>query len=183
MRLRRDDADVASLAHVAVGIAGGRFASPRAQCPLRLMIAFGVLSMLADADVIAFRLGIPYSAPFGHRGATHSVMFALLAGCVFAALLSRGKEGRFWPLALVATVVAVSHPLLDALTDGGLGVALLWPFSNDRFFATWRPIPVAPIGGRMLSSRGLHVLLIETLWSSPLLVWSFWPRNTKRARA
>jgi hypothetical protein len=28
-----------------------------------------------------------------------------------------------------------------------------------------------------------HVLLIETLWSSPLLVWSLWPRNTKRAGA
>jgi inner membrane protein len=140
------------------------------------MIAFAALSMLADADVIAFRLGIPYSAPFGHRGATHSVMFALFAGCAFAALSSRGKDGRFWSLAFVATVVAVSHPLLDALTDGGLGVALLWPFSNARFFAAWRPIPVAPIGARMLSSYGLHVLLIETLWSSPLLVWSLWPR-------
>jgi inner membrane protein len=143
-----------------------------------MMIAFAALSMLADADVIAFRLGIPYSAPFGHRGATHSVMFALLAGCAFAAVLSRGKEGRFWPLAFVATVVSVSHPLLDALTDGGLGVALLWPFSNARFFAPWRPIPVAPIGARMLSSRGLHVLLIEALWSSPLLIWSLWPRPT-----
>jgi len=164
---------------MAVGIVAGRVASPRAHSPLRLMIAFGALSVLADADVIAFRLGIPYSAPFGHRGATHSVMFALLAGCAFAALLSRGTDRRFWSLALIASVVAVSHPLLDAITDGGLGVALLWPFSNARFFATWRPIPVAPIGARMLSSRGLHVLLIETLWSSPLLVWSLWPRRAK----
>lgn len=93
--------------------------------------------MLPDLDVIAFHFGIPYSAPFGHRGATHS--------------------------------------LLDALTDGGLGVALLWPFSNERFFAPWRPIPVAPIGAGMLSSRGLHVLLIEGLWSLPLLVFAFWP--------
>ena len=51
---------------------------------------------------------------------------------------------------MVALVVA-SHGLLDALTDGGLGAALLWPFSDERFFAPWRPLPVAPIGARFWS--------------------------------
>jgi inner membrane protein len=71
--------------------------------------------------------------------------------------------------------------LLDTLTDGGLGIALLWPFSNERFFAPWRPIPVAPIGARMLSSRGLHVVLTEALQFSPLLAWAIWPRRRRRA--
>jgi inner membrane protein len=78
---------------------------------------------------------------------------------------------------MLAVAVAASHPLLDAVTDGGLGVALLWPFSNERFFAPWRPLPVAPIGARMLSPRGLHVVLVEMLWSWPLLVWALWPRR------
>ena len=40
----------------------------------------------------------------------------------------------------------MSHPLLDAMTDGGLGVMMFFPFTVDRFFFTWRPIHVAIIG-------------------------------------
>lgn len=56
----------------------------------------------------------------------------------------------------------VSHGLLDTLTTGGKGVALLWPFSDERFFAPLQFIRVSPIGvGRFLSERGLAVLLSE----------------------
>ena len=75
------------------------------------------------------------------------------------------------------TVVAISHGLLDTLTDGGLGIALLWPFSNERFFAPWTPIPVAPIGARMLTGRGVRVVMTEALQFAPLLVWAVWPRR------
>jgi inner membrane protein len=145
------------------------------------MAALAALSLLADVDVLAFRLGIPYSAPFGHRGATHSLAFALFTGCTAAALGWRAGMQPFWRLFLVTALVAVSHPLLDAMTDGGLGVALLWPFSNARFFAPWRPIPVAPIGARLLTSRGLHVLAVEAVWSLPLLLWAIWPRSSRPA--
>jgi inner membrane protein len=134
------------------------------------------LSVLGDVDVLAFRFGIPYSAPFGHRGATHSLVFAVIMGSATALLLVRYERRNLWRAAITACVVAVSHPLLDAMTDGGLGVALLWPFSTTRFFAPWRPIPVAPIGTRMLSSRGLHVAVIEALWSMPVFIWALWPR-------
>jgi inner membrane protein len=50
------------------------------------------LAMAPDLDVWAFRLGIPYGAPLGHRGFTHSLLFALLAGCT-AALLTRPRLG------------------------------------------------------------------------------------------
>ncbi len=143
-------------------------------------VALAALSLLADVDVLAFPLGIPYSAPLGHRGATHLLAFAMFAGCAAAAL---GWRTGLRPLRrlLVTCLVEVSHPLLDAMTDGGLGVALLWPFSNACFVAPWRPIPVAPIGSRMLSSRGLHVLAVEASWSMPLLVWAVWPRSSRRA--
>jgi inner membrane protein len=167
---------MASLAHLAVGMAGGRAADRSARLSLRVTLALSALSLLADADVVAFRVGIPYSAPFGHRGATHSLVFALLAGMVAAVLLARDPRWPFPRIAVIACLVAVSHPVLDAMTDGGLGVALLWPFSNARFFAPWRPIPVSPIGSRMLSGRGIHVLFIEAIGSLPLLVWAAWPR-------
>ena len=40
------------------------------------MLAFSALSLAPDLDVIAFRFGIPYSAPFGHRGAAQSILVA-----------------------------------------------------------------------------------------------------------
>ena len=165
---------VASLAHVAIGMAAGRlWAGRRAGW---VMAGFAAASMLPDADVIAFALGIPYEAPFGHRGASHSLAFAL--ACGLAAALPAGRR-RWARGALVAAVVA-SHPLLDAMTTGGLGVALWWPASDARIFFPWRPIPVAPIGAAFLSARGLSVLLWELAPSAPLLLYALWP--TRRPR-
>ena len=39
-----------------------------------------------------------------------------------------------------------SHALLDAMTNGGLGVAVYWPFSLKRIFLPFKPIQVSPIG-------------------------------------
>lgn len=73
--------------------------------------------------------------------------------------------------------VVLSHALLDALTDGGLGVALFWPLSDERIFFPWRPIPVAPIGRRFFTTeRGLLVAATELAWSLPLLLFALWPK-------
>jgi inner membrane protein len=173
---------MASIAHVVVGVAGARALGRSRWLSWRVALTLGALSMLADVDVLTFRLGIPYSAPFGHRGVTHSLLFAMLAGTAAGLWLAQGGRWPFWPATVVACLVAASHPVLDAMTDGGLGVALLWPFSNARFFAPWRPIPVAPIGARMLSSRGFHVLAVEAIWSVPLLIWAAWPRGVAPGR-
>lgn len=183
---------MASLGHVAVGMAAGRIwaqsggversGTPKETAPVAAMVAFSALSLAPDLDVIAFRLGIPYGAPFGHRGAAHSLCVALALATVAAVTTRLRPEqiaggqtrARLWAL---CAAVAATHGLLDTLTDGGLGIALFWPLSNDRYFAAWRPIPVAPIGGRMLSSRGLRVLGIEALQFAPLLVWAVWPRS------
>src|SRR4029453_2472444 len=71
--------------------------------------------------------------------------------------------------AVFATVVLASPALLDTMTDGGLGCALLWPFDLTRYFAPWRPIPVAPIGFGMLSVYGLIVVVAECVLFAPLL--------------
>ena len=181
---------MASLGHVAVGMAAGRlWTGLQGQNeagsfkPLaRSMVAFSALSLAPDLDVIAFRFGIPYSAPFGHRGAAHSIFIALVLASI-AALATRVRPDqvnsnqtrtRLWVL---CAVVAISHGLLDTLTDGGLGIALLWPFSNERYFTPWTPIPVAPIGARMLTGRGIRVVMTEALQFAPLLVWAVWPRR------
>lgn len=50
----------------------------------RILFYCLLASVLPDADVLAFSFGIPYEHPLGHRGFTHSILFALL----FAPLIS-----------------------------------------------------------------------------------------------
>ena len=173
---------MASLGHVAVGMAAGRlYAARSTEGPgaagwrrlLGLQLGLAALALLPDADVIAFRLGIPYAAPFGHRGASHSLLVALCLGLCCS--LAASPRRRLLALAL-CTAVALSHGLLDSLTDGGLGVALLWPWDQTRYFAPWRPLPVAPIGRRLLSARGLRVMTTEFAAFLPFFVYALWPR-------
>lgn len=84
------------------------------------------------------------------------------------------------PIAVTIAVVVASHGLLDTLTDGGKGIALLWPLSNERYFAPWRPIPVAPIGARIFSTSGLELMAREALLFLPLIVVGLWPRRSAR---
>jgi len=168
---------MASIGHVVVGMAAARFSRERRATtwtPFGAGVLWSGLSLLPDADVIGFRLGVHYEDTWGHRGATHSLAFAL--GVALVALLV-AKAARLPALrtALITLVVVSSHSLLDTLTDGGLGCALLWPFSDERFFAPWTPLPVAPIGRAFLSSAGLRVAVVELIAFSPLLVYAVWP--------
>ena len=142
------------------------------------MAALSVAALLPDADVIAFYFRIPYSAPWGHRGASHSFLVAIVAGTVIGLLLSRWFDS-VWKSVVSALLAVMSHGLLDALTNGGLGVALLWPHSLFRYFAPLRPLPVAPIGLGLLSDRGLHVLFTATLYFLTLFLYALWPRPMK----
>jgi inner membrane protein len=80
---------------------------------------------------------------------------------------------------LLAALVLASHGVLDALTDGGRGCALFWPFSDTRHFAPYRPIPIAPIGFAFLSRRGLHVALAELVIFAPVFAYALWPRRRR----
>ncbi len=129
------------------------------------LLVCGVLgSILPDLDVIAFRLGIPYAAAFGHRGFSHSLLFA----CAFAlggAGLCRCWRATFLQSFLFLFAAVGSHGLLDTLTNGGLGIALFWPWSEHRYFLPFQPIEVAPLSlKRFISARGLTVLISELLW-------------------
>lgn len=170
---------MASLAHIAVGMAAARISEPPSAPPRALawaMVGWCALSLVPDLDMLGFRLGVAYGETWGHRGATHSLAFAAaVAGCaaVAAALTDRSPVR----VGVVAAAVVASHGLLDSMTDGGLGAALLWPFDDARYFAPWRPIPVAPIGIRFVSLRGLEVAIAELLAFSPLFAYALWPRR------
>src|SRR3954468_23725199 len=129
---------MASIGHVILGGSIGTALSRR----VAGAVAFAGLAMFPDVDVVAFRLGIPYEAPFGHRGALHSIVVAVVVGAVAAVPFARVFGTSYVCAALACVAAVVSHGLLDTLTDGGLGVALLWPFDDARFFAPVTPIPV-----------------------------------------
>ena len=93
-------------------------------------------SSLPDADVIGYRwLYIPYYHFFGHRGFFHSPFFAALLSIFIVCIFYR-KEGFFskqwWKYFFYFFIVAASHGILDALTNGGNGIALLSPLTNER---------------------------------------------------
>ena len=184
-------------------------AADRGRIPPRLLVAGVIAAMLPDADVLAFALHIPYADAFGHRGASHSLLFAGELAA-FAAAFAFFGSGRPWSAphspgsrrpwseqhspgsrrpwsavscqprlaptkagptvastvqaAVFVFVCAASHPLLDAMTSGGLGVALAWPWSEHRFFAPWRPIRVSPFAPQFFSARGVATLLSELRW-------------------
>jgi inner membrane protein len=130
----------------------------------RFWVAVVVCSILPDIDVIGFEFGVRYSDLWGHRGMTHSLLFAAVIASTMAILL-KDKWGIRARFAALFFLIIVSHGLLDALTDGGLGVAFFSPFDRSRYFLPWRPIHVSPIGvGGFFSERGLRFLGSEILW-------------------
>lgn len=152
--------------HAAVAYALGYFGKK----PLRnwkLFLLGIICSIIPDADVISFSLGIPYGDFWGHRGFTHSLVFALIFGALISFLLYP-KQRKKWSgliLWLYFFFATASHSLLDAMTSGGLGVAFFSPFDNTRYFLPWRPIKVSPIGAEnFLSEWGLMVLKSEAIW-------------------
>jgi inner membrane protein len=128
------------------------------------MLAGIVASMLPDADVLAFRFGIAYADTFGHRGASHSLAFALLLALMAAAIAPLLRTGRL-PAALFVGGSALSHPLLDMFTNGTHGVALWWPLSSRRLEWPWHPVIASPLSlQRLASHRGLELMLSELRW-------------------
>jgi len=139
----------------------------RPHTPNRVWIAGAVCSIIPDIDVVGFRFGIHYGDFWGHRGFTHSLLFAVILAIVMALVLSWRTDAGIRRSALFAYlfIATASHGILDAMTDGGLGVAFFSPFENRRYFLPWAPIRVSPISvTRFFSERGYAVLRSELLW-------------------
>ena len=145
----------------------GKVGNPKLS-PLKLSLLLMFCAVIPDADVIMFSFGYSYMHPLGHRGFTHSILFAFLLAFVVRAIFYRNvpyfsKQGVvLFFLFLLATL---SHSLLDACTNGGRGVGFFIPFENSRHFFSWRPILVSPLGaGNFFSKWGWRVVQNEALF-------------------
>ena len=148
---------------VGAGAVGGRSRAP--------VWALGALCAVApDLDVVAsFLFLIPYRDMLGHRGLSHSLVAAAAL-----ALLVTAVARRAWPespgaatLWLYFFAATASHGLLDAMTNGGLGVAFFAPFSDTRYFFPWRPILVLPISMHVFF--GYHD--VRVMWRELGWIW------------
>jgi len=135
-----------------------------------LMVCAGLLAAAPDLDT-AFFGTIPYAHFFGHRGFFHSPFFALVCGCVLAGLIGLTARRVGFPafpgISLAFALAMASHGVLDAMTQAGQGVMLLYPFSEERLFLPWRPLYAPPIRLGGLSLRKIQLMLHS---EAPLVV-------------
>lgn len=135
----------------------------------------GALAVLPDLDVIGLEFGWGLDHPLGHRGLSHSLFAAAALATVATAAVrlwtrrtpaaARDPVPPAWRIWLLLFAATASHGVLDALTNGGRGVAFLAPFSVERWHFPVRPIEVSPIGVReFFTARGVEVMANELRW-------------------
>jgi inner membrane protein len=169
------------MSHAVVGLALGTLSSfPRRH--RTFWLASAALPVLPDLDVFGRAFGIAFYSMWGHRGMSHSFVGAAVIGLIAALLLRRRLGGPLAPLAVYFAAVTASHGVLDALTDGGPGVAFFAPFDTTRYFFPWRPIPVSPLASNFFSAWGWHVFTSELalLWLPAALVMLLARRLVRR---
>lgn len=127
--------------------------------PWAIPVSAGLLSTIPDFDMAWKRLfrHVP-SDLVAHRGIFHSPFFLVVLAGILAAVVARRYLRRgFMLLWLVWAGCMVTHPLLDAMTDGdSRGVMLLFPFSSARLHFAWRPLQTNGWTGGFLE-HALHL--------------------------
>ncbi len=155
-----------AFSHAWVGALLGS-AGPKA-LPLWQRLALpATLAVVPDLDVIAFSLDISYGHPLGHRGISHSILFAMVIAPIavrvcMPSLPTFGKP--WWIMVTLSALACASHGFLDAMTDAGRGVGFFLPFDTDRYFFPFRPLATSPIGVSQFFERAGPILMNELRW-------------------
>ncbi len=169
------------LTHAALPLIAAWAVGPR-RLPRGLAIACAVAAIIPDLDVAGRAFGVSAESLLGHRGISHSIIAAAAIALIGSALLTRSYK---WHLSLPWLFLSsLSHGLTDMLTDGGKGIALLWPISDNRYFAPFRPIEVSPILLRSFENGKLPLVLAsELIWLiAPALLFALLVRGIASPR-
>lgn len=173
------------IGHAVTGIALSSTVSQKQQW-FRVGIICLICSVAPDIDALGFRLGIHYQHWLGHRGFSHSIVFAVAFALLAILFISEKSTKRRWLLFVVFFVSGLLHDILDAMTNGGLGVAFFSPFSDNRYFLPWQPIEVSPLSiKRFFTYRGYNVIKSEFIWviipSLFLMALTMWLKTRKKS--
>jgi inner membrane protein len=138
------------ISQAALGAVTGQ-AVGHARLGMRAAVAGAAAGALPDIDVLFSIGGDYFDQLVVHRGITHSLFFAPVAGPALGALIWWWERcrlltpepgapdlGRLGTWMLVVSLALLSHPLLDLMTP--YGTQLLLPFSDTRFAINAMPI-------------------------------------------
>ena len=138
-----------------------------------ILFAGAALTIVPDLDVLGMYAGVPFDHMLGHRGLSHSLMFAAFIAAIMTAIFSHRIKVNALAVWIYLFACTASHGVLDAFTNGGPGIAFFAPFSNQRTFFSFRPIEVSTLNIRyFFESQGAGVLANElvTIWPICLIV-------------
>lgn len=170
-----------SIGHVAVGLAAGRAAKPDGRYSLRWLLWFVAISCAADLDFVFVALGAPYNSLWGHRGVSHSLGVAVLAGLLTAWVARRWGLSAGWG-GLAGFLAYGSHVVLDSLNVGSVGVPWFWPLTPRYYTLPWHPIPSVETARDFLTPAGIPVLAAETLLFAPFWLYALLARRLNAVR-
>jgi inner membrane protein len=145
--------------HAIVGIGIAQIYTPQRGRWVYWALA-GLLAIFPDIDVLSMAA---YGAILGHRGITHTLVFALWLGFLTASLTFKPFRGNLWALTAVFFLATASHGLLDAVTRGGEAIPFFWPATQQRY-GNWGPIPVADIALELPDPRRSRSIRSEMVW-------------------
>ena len=127
-----------------IAVAGASLVAPR-HLVRPFAIAGAVCAVLPDLDAIGRSVpGFSGDLEFvgGHRGFTHSLLFAGMLGLVvgFTTCVSPLWQGYRARLAIFIAAATAAHGALDAVTTIGEGIQFFSPLSLQRYTSWWKPI-------------------------------------------
>jgi len=148
--------------HVAVPLIARRAVSVEEKLTRRLDVIAVLVSIWPDLDYATLPFEVRPNDLLGHRGLTHSIFVAIGVGLVASLLFPKAARRR---IAALLVIVALSHPIIDALTAGDLGVALFWPFTRARLLFPFPLVATCPVGlDEWLGYWGLLTIANEALY-------------------
>jgi inner membrane protein len=153
---------LATIGHIAAGIAIAR-AGTGGRDYLGLVVVTAA-AVSPDIDLVF---------AMNHRGATHSVGFAVVVAVASGVLLRTVNHRRPRHIALLAFVSVLSHILLDFLTVAS-PIAALWPITSTEFKFPYPFLPSVPLDERIRSVAGLRTAAAEVAWSIGLVAAGMW---------
>jgi len=105
-----------------------------------------------------------------HRGFTHSLSFALAFSLLLSAIMIRRANWDYVHTLTVTVLIYCSHLLLDFFTQGGSGIPLLWPISNQYFQSAIPLFPAVHHSQGVFNSIHLIFLSFEIIYTL-ILLW------------
>jgi inner membrane protein len=171
------------ISHAVFGVGIGLSFMPR-DADRRYVWLGGATAVLPDLDTLGGLFGRSGTDLFAHRGLSHSIAFAVVIGALLSVAVSRMRPSRTSPRRLFCCIslAMMSHGLIDTTTTYGRGVALLAPFSTERFVSPFRPLGTPALRGQHTRTERVTALVLnELVWVwAPAITLALAVRATRR---